>query len=243
MRQGVVGILGGMGPDATARLFQLMIVATPAECDQDHLRTLIDSNPKIPDRTAAILGTGIDPLPRLLESGRTLAGAGADFLVMPCNTAHHWLPELRESLPIPFLDMIEETAAAVANRRPRLRRVGLLATAGTLKSGLYAAALSRRGVDSVQPGNSEQERVMRVIYGIKAGNQAVRRDLLAVGRGLLASGAESLILGCTELSLVDEMRELGCPLFDPLALVARRAVEVASDLDGSQGLQSLLPAA
>lgn len=228
----VIGIVGGMGPEATLRLFELLIAATPARRDQDHLRILIDSNPKIPDRTAAVLGEGSDPLPALFASAVLLQRAGADFLLIPCNTAHHWLPELQEKLEIPILDMVRETVAAVAARTPRLERVGLLATTGTVRTGLYPRALTGAGIAVVETTPREQESVMRVIYGIKAGNRAVGSDLVQVGRNLIERGAQGLILGCTELSLVPEMTELGCPLFDPLAILARRAVAIAKGADG-----------
>lgn len=231
-REAVVGILGGMGPEATVRLFELLTRATPARRDQDHVRILIDDNPKVPDRTAAILGRGEDPLPALLDSALVLEKAGADFLIIPCNTAHHWLPQLRGKVGIPILDMVGETVAAVAARTPRLERVGLLATTGTVRMGLYPRALTGAGIAVVETTPREQESVMRVIYGIKAGNRAVGSDLVQVGRNLIERGAQGLILGCTELSLVEETLELGCPLFDPLAILARRAVAIAKGADG-----------
>ncbi len=241
MREAVVGVLGGMGPDATARLFQLLIEATPAARDQDHLRILIDNNAKVPDRTAAILGKGPDPLPYLEASARTLEAAGADFLVMPCNTAHHWLGELRQRVGVPVLDMVAETASAVRNHKPAIERVGLLATSGTLRVHLYPEALARVGVEVMDTTPEEQDGVMATIYGIKAGDRSVGATLVRIGKSLLGRGAQGLILGCTELSLVDEMRGLGCPLFDPLTIVARRAVELAKDWDGPRGRTSLIP--
>jgi aspartate racemase len=222
-----------MGPAATARLFQLLIEATPATRDQDHLRILVDNNAKVPDRTAAILGQGADPLPYLEASARTLETAGADFLVMPCNTAHYWLGDLRQRVRVPILDMVAETAAAVRNHTPAIEHVGLLATTGTLRVCLYQEALSRDGLMALETTPEEQEGVMATIYGIKAGDRAVGAGLVRIGRSLLNRVAGGLILGCTELSLVAEMRELGCPLFDPLAIVARRAVEVARNWDES----------
>ena len=234
MREAVVGVLGGMGPDATARLFQLLIEATPATRDQDHLRILVDNNAKVPDRTAAILGQGPDPLPYLEASARTLETAGADFLIMPCNTAHYWLGDLRQRVGVPILDMVAETAAAVRAHKPALERVGLLATSGTLRVRLYQEALSRDGLTALETTPEEQDGVMATIYGIKAGDRTVGPGLVRIGRSLLDRGAKGLILGCTELSLVDEMRQLGCPLFDPLAIVAGRAVEIAKNWDESR---------
>ena len=232
MREAVIGVMGGMGPEATLRLFELLIAATPAQRDQDHVRILIDNNPKVPDRTAAILGRGGDPLPALLDSALVLEKAGADFLIIPCNTAHHWLPQLRGKVGIPILDMVAETAGAVVAHAPPLERIGLLATTGTLEAKLYESSLASAGLAVVGTTLQEQESVMAVIYGIKAGSCTVRSDLVPVGRSLLERGAQGLILGCTELSLVPEMTELGCPLFDPLAILARRAVAIAKGADG-----------
>ena len=234
MREAVVGVLGGMGPDATARLFQLLIEATPAMRDQDHLRILVDNNPKIPDRPAAILGQGIDPFPYLEASARTLEAAGADFLVMPCNTAHYWLGRLRQCVGVPILDMVAETATAVREHTPAVERIGLLATAAALRVHLYQEALSQGNITVIEATPAEQEGIAATISGIKAGNRAIGIGLTRIGRSLLDRGARGLILGCTELSLIDEMRELGCPLFDPLAIVARRAVEIAKNWDESR---------
>lgn len=239
MARATIGVLGGMGPEATVRLYGLLVSHTPAKRDQDHLRILVDNNSNIPDRTAAILDGGADPLTELEASARLLERAGASFLVIPCNTAHHWLPRLRSRVGIPILDMVGETATAVSEHRPALRRVGLLATTGTLRTQLYPSALRVGGVTTLEPTAEEQARVMAVIYGIKAGDRGVRPDLVRLGRILLERGAAALILGCTELSLVDEMHALGCPLFDPLDIVARRAVEVALSWDGPRGRASL----
>ncbi|GAH53208.1 unnamed protein product, partial [marine sediment metagenome] len=110
MPEKIIGILGGMGPEATVDLFHKIIKFTPAKKDQDHFRIIIDNNPKIPDRTAAILGKGEDPLPALQETARNLEKAGVDFIIIPCNTAHYFLPQIQKSVNIPVLNMIEETA-------------------------------------------------------------------------------------------------------------------------------------
>ena len=229
MSERVIGILGGMGPEATVELFRRILACTPARRDQDHLRILIDNNPKIPDRTAAILGKGPDPLPTLLDSARTLQQAGADFLVIPCNTAHHWLPALRRTLSVPILGMVAETAEEVARHRPPLGTTGLLATSGTIKADLYQQALSEKGIASLVPTPKEQDLVMEAIYRVKAGDHTVKEQVLHVAQNLLDRGAEGLILGCTELPLVVQEGDLACPLFDPLSILACRAVEWAKE--------------
>lgn len=137
MSEKVIGILGGMGPEATIDLFYKIIKLTPAEKDQDHLRIIIDNNPKIPDRIAAILGKGEDPLPVLQETARNLEKAGADFIIIPCNTAHYFLSSIQESIKIPILNMIEETAKETQKRIPQIQKVGLLASIGVYETKIY----------------------------------------------------------------------------------------------------------
>jgi aspartate racemase len=228
----ILGVIGGMGPEATVELFRRIVSATPAQRDQDHLHILIDNDPGIPDRTAAILQRGPSPLPALEAAAKRLQQAGATQLLIPCNTAHYWLPELQRKVGIPILNMVAETADAVAAHVPPLGRIGLLATTGTLEAKLYHRSLDSRGLAVVGTTSPEQECVMAVIYGIKSGSSSAGSSLVQVGRSLLERGAQGLILGCTELSLVPEMRQLGCPLFDPLAILARRAVALAKGADG-----------
>ena len=229
MANGIIGVLGGMGPEATLALFERIIRATPATKDQDHLRVIIDSNPKIPDRTTAIKGHGKDCLPFLIETGRNLEQAGASFIVMPCNTAHYWLEKLQKALSIPILDMIAETADTAAGHEPRLHRLGLMATDGTLATGLYQHALTARGIQLVAPSPDGQKTIMETIYRVKAGDYSLKPAILAVARGLLTRGAEGIVLGCTEIPLVVGPEDLPCPVFDPLRSIAAKAVSLARD--------------
>ncbi len=167
----IIGILGGMGPEATADLYLRIIRATPAKRDQDHPRVIIYSNSKVPDRTPAILGTGPSPMPELIRAGKRLEEAGADFIVIPCNTAHYFLGELRKELRVPILDMIRLSAERARRSFPKVKRAGLLATDGTLKSGLYRAAFREVDIEIVEPSPEVQAEVMKAIYQcVKAGN-------------------------------------------------------------------------
>jgi aspartate racemase len=231
MSERIIGILGGMGPEATVELLRRLLAATPAECDQDHIHVLIDNNPKIPDRTAAILKGGESPLPMMIEGARTLERAGAHVLVIPCNTAHHWLADLQKAASIPIIDMINETASLIAAHRLPLREIGLLATAGTLHTGLYQNALRKEGVEVLTPSTKEEHQIMDAIHRIKAGDHTVKDDVVAVAHHLMDEGAEGIILGCTELSLVVEEGDLSCPLFDPLSILARLAVQRAREIN------------
>ena len=229
MPEQIVGILGGMGPEATVELFRRILSLTQAKVDQEHLHVLVDSNPKIPDRTAAILGSGESPLPLLIETAKNVERSGASFVAIPCNTAHSWLSELRDAVSIPIIDMIGETVKQVADHKPSLCKIGLLATTGTLRSGLYQQSFAESGVELLVPSEEQQEATMHVIHGIKAGDHSVRDILIKVAQQLMARGAEGIIPGCTELSLVVSQELLPVPVFDPLSILAQRCVELAGE--------------
>ncbi|MEG0780801.1 MAG: amino acid racemase [Oscillospiraceae bacterium] len=221
-----VGILGGMGPLATADLFHKLVTLTEAACDNDHIRVYLDSNSEIPDRTAAILDGGRDPVPAMTESLHKLIACGADCLIMPCNTAHYFLPRLQPLSAVPFLSMPEATAKACATRFPG-ETAGVLATRGTLSSGVYEGALQAAGVPYLLPTQAAQTRLMTVIYdGVKGGRplETVRADLEWVLGDMTAAGADYFILGCTELPIaVDGLQPVG-RFIDPTAELAKTAI-------------------
>lgn len=222
----IVGILGGMGPLATADLYRKIIEATPARRDQDHLHVVIEADPSVPDRSAFLQGDGPDPLPALTRGAARLAAAGVDFIAIPCNTAHAFLPPLRERVATPFIDMIAETAARVRADYPAARRVGILATAGTIGSGLYHAALRERGLQPMQPDEAGQSLVSAAIAAVKAGETgpAVGASLVEAGNALIADGAEVLLAACTELPIVLHAAMVPVPLLDPTQVLAEAAV-------------------
>jgi len=224
-----IGILGGMGPLATADLFRRIVLLTDAARDNDHIRIYIDDNASIPDRTAAILSGGTDPLPAMTDSLRKLEACGADCFIMPCNTAHYFLPRLQALTKVPFLSMLEATAKACAARFPG-GTAAVLATKGTLSAGLYQAALEQEGVSCLLPNDAEQDALMRVIYdGVKAGKgpESYRADMESVVEALTARGAGYLILGCTELPLAAQALALDAPVVDPTEELAKAAIRFA----------------
>jgi len=225
----IVGILGGMGPEATIDLFYKIIKLTPAEKDQDHLRIIIDNNPKIPDRTAAILGTGEDPLPALQETAKSLEKAGADFIIIPCNTAHYFLPQIQKSVKIPLLNMIEETASETKKRIPQIKKVGLLASNGVYKAGIYNQYFKKYNIEVISPEEKDKKEVMKVIYSIKAGNlsKEVKKKILQVTQKLIDKGAEVIITGCTEIPLILKEGDVSQPIIDPTQILAKVAVKKA----------------
>ena len=161
----VLGILGGMGPAATADLFAKVTAMTKAGSDGEHLRVIIDSNAAIPDRTAAILSGGEDPLPQMLSALQNLERCGAQCVIMPCNTAHFYLPRLRERTDVPILDMLSIAAERCAKMYPR-RKAAVLATRGTLATGLYDRAMETAGVPYLLPEEAERDILMHLIYDV-----------------------------------------------------------------------------
>jgi aspartate racemase len=229
MSDRIVGILGGMGPEATADLYQEIIRATPARTDQEHIRVLIYSNPKIPDRTRAILEGGESPVAALLHSARVLENAGAGILAMPCNAAHYFLPRIESETRIPWLNMILETYRYLSSSLPRIRTVGLLAATGTVRSGIYKSVFGARGVETVAPDDACQELVHASIMQVKSGRQDenTRRALQSAGAGLVRAGAEAVILGCTEIPLAFDSAAAGYPTVNPTRVLAQAAVDWA----------------
>lgn len=230
---GIIGVLGGMGPLATVDFMQKMLQATPVRHDQEHMPVLVSSLPQIPDRTRAYRGEGPSPVQAMLDSGRRLVAGGAGLVVVPCNTAHLWFDELQGGLGLPMLHIVDAALAEVQAQAPRGGRgdirVGLLGTDATLASGLY---VNRGGAGGgarrhwVQPTAVEMvEDVMRGIGHVKAGDLAQgRAHLRSAADALVRRGAEVLVLACTEIPPALAGVELGVPVVDATAALARAAV-------------------
>jgi aspartate racemase len=219
-----IGIVGGMGPLATVDLFRKIVVHTKAACDQDHLRILIENDPGIEDRTAALLWGGADPTPKLAAAARNLQRGGAELLVIPCNTAHCFFDAVQAAVDIPVLHMIRVTARALEARG--VRKAGLLSTSGTVQTGIYQDVFSGPGIGLLTPGEEGQKDLMDAIYWIKAGKMDF--DDTGVRRAadeLMRQGAETLILGCTELPLMERIYDY--PVTDPTLELALEAVRQA----------------
>lgn len=220
-----IGIIGGMGPLATCDLFRKIIDITDAACDQEHIRVCIDNNTEIPDRTAAIVAGGTDPVEQMSRSAMGLQNMGADVLIMPCNTAHYFHSRVAETVDVPLLNMLEETAKYA--KQKGITRVGLLATDGTIRSGVYAKAFAKEGIEICTPSAENQQSVMDVIYkGVKAGNYDLDLSgFYAAMDELFATGAETLVLGCTELPVAFDMFRIDKPHIDPTLVLATAAVK------------------
>jgi len=222
-----IGILGGMGPMATVDLMKKIILSTEAVCDQEHIPMLVDNNPQIPDRTAAILGKGPSPAAEMLKSCQRLESGGVDFIIIACNTAHYFLPEIMPKLTVPVISIMEATVAEAG--RQGLSRVGLLATSGTVRTKLYQQELEKQGIACIMPEPERQHLIDDIIYeGVKAGRQDYDttpvRQLIA---DMQKAGAEAFILGCTEVPLAVAMYGLKGRFIDSTQELAKAAVKRA----------------
>lgn len=228
MQKRSIGIIGGMGPKATQDLFGKVLDATDAHNDAEHIRIYMDCHTGIPDRTKAILAGGESPVPHILESAQKLAAIGADFLLIPCNTSHYFYDEIAAASPVPVMHMIRETAAVL--QREGVTCVGLLATDGTVQSGVYQKELDRAGIQTICPDADGQREVMRLIYdGVKAGVSTFdTQEIKTVLQQLREVGAERIILGCTELPIAFENYDISTNgTVDPADILAKAAVVAA----------------
>lgn len=220
-----VGVLGGMGPDATIDFMSKVIAATPAEADQEHVHMLVDHNPHVPDRTRAILGGGGEPGPVLAAMARQLQQAGAAFLVMPCNTAHAFQSEIKAAVDVPLVSIIDETVAACSGNRA----VGLLATQGCLASGIYQDALAMVGIEAIVPNDEQVAELAALIGAIKRGNGGADTGtgMQRLAEALAARGAQAVVAGCTEIPLVLNESMLDVPLISSTDILAEATVAYA----------------
>jgi aspartate racemase len=221
----VVGIIGGMGPEATVDLMRRVIAKTPANDDQDHIHLIVESNPKIPSRIAHLIdGTGTDPTPELTRIALNLQRAGADALAIPCNTAHAYAHSIRRAISIPLLDMVDLTVDQIASSR-RLARVGLLASSAAIATELYAKAFANHGIEVVHP--KQQIEVMALIKGVKRGETGSAAQAKLGRLALdLANGADVLLIGCSELSVISA--GIAVPHVDSLDVQAQAIVAFAA---------------
>jgi aspartate racemase len=226
----VVGIIGGMGPEATLDLMRRVLAKTPAQDDQDHIHLLVESNPKIPSRIAHLIeGTGADPTPELIRIAVNLQRAGAEALAIPCNTAHAYAHSIQRAVSIPLLDMVLSSVDQIARSR-RVARVGLLASSAVLATELYTKAFAGHGIAVVHPDRvhpAAQEEVMSLIKAVKRGETGsnVQAALARIAADL-ASQADVLLIGCSELSVI--AAGITTPFVDSLDVQAQAIVSFAT---------------
>lgn len=228
MSEKIAGVIGGMGPEATVDFLRRLVERTPARDDADHLHVLVDNNPKVPSRIAAIIeGGGEDPAPVLCAMARGLEAQGADFLVMPCNTAHYYLPAIAASVGIPVLDMVQLSVGKVSAAGPR--RVGVLASPAVRLVGLYKARMEQAGLDVIFPRREDEEKLLGVIKAVKAGRLGgeQRQDYAGVAQALVRAGADALLVACTEFSVIGPPAGVGCPVIDALDALVEATIATA----------------
>ncbi len=223
--QKIVGVIGGMGPDATVDFMTKVINLTPAQTDQDHIRMLVEHNPHIPSRQEAMAGTGEDPGEIIASMAARLQSAGADFIVMPCNAAHAWQPDILAAITVPFVSIVEESVASA--RESGGGAIGLLTTPGCFAAGVYQRVLASQ--DAVLPTAEELAETLVLVERVKAGDKsdAVSTGLRALADRLISRGASTLIAACTELPLVLDQSMFDVPLVASTDVLALKTVKLA----------------
>lgn len=224
MENKTLGVIGGLGPIATAHFMELIIHMTDVETDQDHLPMIVYNMPTIPDRTAYILDHSKEnPLPRMLELGKTLSAQQVSCIAIPCITAHFFMAELEAGIPAPLIDGVAATALHL--KEHGIQKVGIMATDGTVSSGIFHRELLSRGLTPIVPGESAQKDVMHLIFdNVKAGKPAEMSRFFAAAEDLRSQGAEAIILGCTELSLIKRDEHIGAGFIDAMEVLAKESV-------------------
>lgn len=230
VREKVAGILGGMGPEATVDLMHRIIRLTPADDDIDHIRCIVDNNPKVPSRIKAIIeGGGEDPGPCLAEMARKLETWGADFLVIPCNTAHYYYSYVQRAVKIPVINLIDIAVDEFISNHGDLSSAGILASTAVIMTGLYEKRFKSKAIDVVYPDAMHQQRLLGVIKNIKAGRTGkdTRQAFGEICENLAEKGVQSAIIACTELGVIGD--NLPIHTIDAAELLAREIVAVVKE--------------
>lgn len=225
---GTLGVLGGLGPMATAYFLELTVEFTDAAKDQEHLQSIVMNAPSIPDRTAFILGKSREnPVEPMIRLGQQLKTLGATVIATPCITAHYFHRQLQEGIGLPMLHGIECVARQL--KEAGIQRVGLMATDGTVQSGIFQRQVEELGMELVLPDEAGQAAVMSLIYDqVKAGKEPDLALFHRVKEQLRQAGAQVVVLGCTELSLLKKNAPLGRGIVDALEVLAQQSVLACS---------------
>lgn len=226
----ILGIMGGMGPAATCDIYNKIIQLTPATCDQEHLHIIIDGNSKIPDRTKFICGDGEDPRIEMIRSAIKLEMMGADYIIIPCNTAHYFYDDIIKYTKATVLHMIRETAAYLKMSKPGEENYLLLATAGTYKGGIYKKVFREFDLNIIEPDEEDIRIVMEWIYAVKSGKFDVSLETFQnYVEKYMPNKEIPIILGCTELPLLADKIGVRNECVDPVSILAKRCVEIAQE--------------
>jgi aspartate racemase len=224
MRRLKLGVIGGLGPIATVAFLEKIILMTDATSDQEHMDMIIYNSPSIPDRTSFILGRSTEnPVIPMIMTGGRLVEQGVDCIAIPCITAHYFYKELSEAIGCPVINMIRQTAANLKDCD--VGTTGIAATDGTLAGRLFQKELDAQGIRSIVPSEKMQRHLMEIIYdNIKAGLAPDMDKFAQISAELRRNGAETIILGCTELSLIKRDGEIGPGYLDVLDVLAQSSV-------------------
>lgn len=229
IKEKIVGVIGGMGPEATLDLFYKIIKNTKAEKDQDHIHLIIDNYPQIPDRTAYLLGKGENPLPYILESAKKLENLKVSAICMPCNTAHYFVDEIRKNLSIPFLSIVESVIEEIKENYKNVKNIGLIATKGTIIGKVYENPLKKDGFNVIIREDLLDD-IMGIIYSIKGGFIEKNSDLfLKIVDEYIKSGSEIIIAGCTEIPLLFPYIKTKIPIIDSTFCLAKKVIRFVKE--------------
>lgn len=235
----IVGIVGGVGPEASNKFCEFLIKYKKARFDQENLTFLHYCNPKIPDRTDFIVGGGEDPTHELIRSCNLLKESNVDFLIIPCNTAHHFLLEIQKHVDVPIIDMTKLLVKKVLEKCFSIRKIGILATTGSLRAEIYQDYFKKVEVETILPSAEDQENlVMGAVYGnygIKAGKKILpKKKLMLAANKLIEQGAEAIVLGCTEVPLVLKQKDFVVRLFDPMEISAKEIIKYIEEKEKAE---------
>ena len=228
MSEKILGVLGGLGPLATVYFMDLIVKMTEAKKDQEHISMIVLNHAAIPDRTEFILDASKpNPLPMMIEDAKKLQLAGADYVVMPCNTAHFFYEQIQHNLDIPMLNIIEETVKFARDEK-NVKKLGIRATKGTVSAGSYQRMCEKYGIEWAIPSLQDEQSLMNIIYNqVKAGKEVNISEFLKIIENMKADGCDAVTLGCTELSVINKDFALGREdIIDSLEVLAKRSIEL-----------------
>lgn len=226
----IVGIIGGLGPDATVDIMQRIIRLTPANDDIDHIRCIVDNNPKVPSRIKALIdGTGECPGPHMAKMGKKLEQWGADFLIIPCNTAHYYYQHVVDAVTIPVINLLDLVVSEFVQSNPQSRKVGIAGSTAIIKTRLYTDRFQQHGIEAVYPDDTYQDLLLQGIKKIKAGVTGPEVDTIITDafNNISRKGADVIIIACTELSVV--CREMPFNMIDAAEVLAQETVTIVKE--------------
>lgn len=221
-----LGVIGGMGPEATNFFYARLIARTKARCDQEHIDTIILSHATMPDRTQAILTGEKDKLiSAITEDARNLERLGVSNIAIPCNTSHYFYDDIQAATKVPVIHMVEESIRYVKEKWPDTKKIGIMGTDGTIRAGTYHRACERYGITAVTPGMERQKDVMSLIYDdIKCGKTGDRKKFKRTYDELMEKGCDAIVLACTEISVFKEYYQVPLNCVDAMDVLVREAI-------------------